>query len=154
MRKGLVISMLMLLFVTAAGYLSVANATYYTIQQITMSEIDQPWTMLALTDDPNVTQVTFTWYFPYPSGGEVRVFTDTSLPFEDTITAQPGQEGCWWITFEFKDENGETLGYTTHTEFVGEIVDHVVPEFPLLGTIGGLACVALGFSVYYKKRRN
>jgi hypothetical protein len=157
LRRGILVVTLVLILFSGSYYLSLASAPAYTYEakQVTMSTIGQPWTMQALTNDPTVKQVVFTWYYPYPSGSAVRTQVVTgNSPFEDTLV--PEQTGWWGIVVDFRDANGVFVSSTTHMEDVGPYEigppENLVPEVPLLGTVGVAVAMLLGFA-YFKRRQ-
>jgi hypothetical protein len=141
-----------------ASYITLVHAppTYtYKLEQVTMSVINQPWVFRASTDDPNVKQVLFTWYYPYPSGSAVRTqLVTVGSPFIDTLV--PDQAGWWYITADFQDANGGSVYSTNHLEDVGPYdvgpPQNLVPEVPVLGTVGASAAMALGLAYRMKRK--
>jgi hypothetical protein len=153
-RKAVLLGTLAVLMI--ASCITLAHATTYTydVKQVTMSMMGNPMTFQATTDDPNVKQVTFTWY--NPSGSEVRKqVVKGSSPFEDTFV--PDQEGTWFIRIEFQDANGNLVNSVSHEEDVspnpyGIIFEvNTIPEVPVLGTVGASVAMVLGLA--YKMKR-
>jgi hypothetical protein len=159
LRRGILVGLLTLMLLLGI-YIALANASNtYQVVQVTMSKVNQVWTIRATTDDSNVKQVNFTWYYPYPDGGPVgsKVVKGNS-PFIGTFI--PDQAGYWFVTIDFQDENGKTISSTSHLEGIFEEgylevlgpPEQVVPEVPLVGTLGVTIAMLLGFG-YYKKRK-
>ena len=162
-REFLVVIVAFLLLGSCASvaYADLYKGYEYNTKQITMSTIDNPWTIRITTNNPNVAQVTVNWYHDYFLTGDLfakHVVTGSS-PFEDTII--PDKSGVWFVTFEFQDKNGRDFYSVSHEETIDDFylpgnfvhIQNVVPEVPLLGTVGVVAAMLLGFAVY-KKRKN
>ena len=159
MRRGILIVALTLILLSGI-YFSLASAVDYNyeVKQITDSKINEPWTFQAITDDPNVVQVTFHYWFPgnAPGNSEVdtKVVTGTYLnPFIATII--PDKEGVWEVHIDFQYTDGTTHGTVTHYETITEFgpPPNVVPEVPILGTVGVAVAMLLGFAVYKRRKR-
>ena len=136
--------------------LAIANNYNYDVIQITDSKINQPWTFQATTNDPDIVQVTFHYWFPWDQPGNSEVSHQTitgSSPYIATIV--PDKEGHWGVVVDFQSADGVTHRTITHDEEILEFgfPPNVVPEVPILGTLGVVFAMVAGFG-YYVKRKN
>ena len=156
-RRIFILALTLLLF--AGIYSSLVNATVntytYDVKQTTDSILGQPWTLQATTNDSNVVQVTFHWWFPWDEAGNSEVFPQTiTYPPSFVATIIPDKQGHWGAIVDFQYADGTTHTTITHDEEIREFgpPPNFVPEVPILGTVGVAVAMLLGFAVYKKRK--
>lgn len=152
MRKSCLVGLLVSLVVMS--WIPLAFGLTYDVQQLTQSLKDAPWVFKATTDDPTVTTVVFTWYYPGVNG---QVFSKQAIAGQFTFVASiiPDQFGEWYLTIDFLAGDGTPKNAYNHLETIteqGYIPPPVVPEIPLLGTVGAVVAMLLGFTFYAKRK--
>jgi hypothetical protein len=127
-----------------------------------------PVTATAMTIDPSVTQVTFLW--KNPGGGTVYtdvvlVYTNGTLgsgkvkgtPYTDVpvrfanATQTPNAIGDWGVQALFQDSGGQTIEGIENVVAVRARSFNVIPELPIIGTLGAAIAMLAGFT--YKMKR-
>lgn len=166
-REILVVTVMFLLLAgcTSVAFADIYNKYTYETPQITMSTVGNPWTLKITTNNPNVAQVTVNWYNDYFGTGDLvethvvkGTFNTATHSFTVQDTLIPHKSGWWFVTFNFQDKNGVNIYSTSHLEYLDKFSGHfyiqnVVPEVPLLGTIGTVAAMLVGFGFYIKRRK-
>lgn len=153
-RKKILITAIALCLIST--YVLVANATYgywctsnYHGQPVPPNTLV---TVTASTDDTTITRVTFIWR----DGSGSEQHRDSDVPIVNgacSSTFAPNTIGDWSCQAHFQDGDGITR--TIH--FVSNVVEiratsfNVVPELPIIGTVGALSMMLAGFT--YKMKR-
>ena len=155
MQKRVVVILMVALLSFTASYVTLVHAFSYNVEQVGNSFVDQPWTIRATTDDPAVTQVSFSFYFlDGPSPANTAFTVPGSSPFDGTMT--PDQAGHWRCDVVFQTANGQPISSLTKDEQIlpfGFI--QIIPEVPIVGTLGIVIVMLIAlFALVYIKRRN
>jgi hypothetical protein len=168
-----------LAFVSACGLVTLAYASSPPITLADGYEIitnyqgvdippGTPVTATAMTIDPSVTQVTFLWKNPgggtvftdvvpvYTNGtlgsGNVKgtPYTDVPVRFADA-TQTPNAIGDWGVQALFQDSGGQEIEDVENVVAIRARSFNVIPELPLIGTLGASIAMLAGFT--YKMKR-
>jgi hypothetical protein len=177
MRKIMALSVL-----TIALALSLAIAVHASSPPLTLNDgyeivtnyqgvdnLGTPVTATAMTVDPQVNQVTFLW--KNPAGGTeftdiVPVFTNETLgsgnvkgtPYTDVhvrfaeSTNSPNAIGDWGVQALFQDSLGKTIQEVENVLAIRARSFNVIPEIPLLGTLGISIAMLAGFAYTMKRK--
>jgi hypothetical protein len=162
-RKCVLIILTLALLSFGASYIVLAYAFNYDVVQIGNSFVGEPWTLRATTNDPAVTQVTFTYYYRTLNSGSNdwvdwpsqfnNVFTvNGPSPFDSTVI--PDQNGFYKCDVVFLNTNPPV--HQSHDERIlhqGEIIMQTIPEVPIVGTVG-IIIVMLIALLLIKKRNS
>ena len=115
----------------------------------------------AYTTDADVYQVTFLWKNP---GGNT-VWTDVVGP--GTLEAEqydgmnvysfasshgPGEIGDWGVQALFQSPDGMTKENIDYVVKIKATSFFVVPDFPMIGTLGSLGAMLLGLGLFVKRK--
>lgn len=101
--------------------------------------VNAPVTMTFTTNDSAAVTVTFVWHNP---AGEI-VFTDGPVTIVDGIADSvyvPTVAGDWLVEVTANNDLKRMRGFAVQDLFV-------LPEFPLLGSLGGLGVMLLAFGL-------
>jgi hypothetical protein len=129
-----------------SGAVSLVCAVSYNYSLSHSPDPAMPNTQVAVTfttDDPTVTQVTFTWYTP----DNTIAFTDgpkTVSGGSATSQYSPNIGGVWSVYVV-----GANVNKMTRVTIVQDI--NIVPEIPIIGTAGAVVAMVGGF--VYKNRK-
>lgn len=126
-----------------------------------------PITITAGTLDSNVMNVTFRWHMPndtvrweetvpVTANGTVDQWNNgTSAP---VLCAQstrvPDVLGDWGVQAFFQDSTGKEKADLNNVIKIKATSFNVVPEIPLLGTIGSIAAMLLGFKFFTARKQH
>jgi hypothetical protein len=134
------------------------------------SALGTPVTATAMSVDPKVMQVTFLW--KDPAGGTVftdvvhPVYTNGTLgsgnvkgtPYTDVpvrfaeATNSPNAIGDWGVQALFQDSLGKTIEGVENVVSVRARSFNVIPEVPILGTLGVSIAMLAGFAYTMKPK--
>jgi hypothetical protein len=168
MRKILLLSFL------ASAFMLIAATTVYASPPINLNdgyEIVTNWhgvdippgtevAATAMTTDASVTRVTFLWKNPAGTttfnDPDVPVFQngttwDGKLIYYAISTYTPEALGDWGIQALFQDSRGHTIQGVADVVAIRARSFNVIPEVPLLGTLGASLAMVAGLA--YKTKR-
>jgi hypothetical protein len=128
-----------------------------------------PVTATAMTLNPNVTQVTFLWKNPgngteftdvvpvYTNGtlgsGKVKGTPYTNVPVSfANATQTPNAIGDWGVQALFQDSGGQTIEDVENVVAIRARSFNVIPEIPILGTLGASIALLAGFTYKIKRK--
>ena len=128
-----------------------------------------PVTATAMTINPSVTQVTFLWKNPgnatmftdvvpvYTNGtlgsGKVKGTPYTNVPVSFAEATQiPNAIGDWGVQALFQDSGGQTIEGVTNVVAIRARSFNVIPEIPIIGTLGASIAMLLGFTYRMKRK--
>ena len=152
----------MLLGVAYAAYPSLASgyavdSNYHGINGPIGSNV----VVTAYTTDADVYQVTFLWKDP---GGNT-VSTDVDNPptadgtydsktvYTFTSNYSPDIVGDWGVQALFQSQDGTTKQSVEDVVSIKATSFFVIPDVPMLGTVGSLAAMLFGLSIFLKRKK-
>jgi hypothetical protein len=115
----------------------------------------------AWTTDATVYQVTFLWKNP----GETIVWTDivpvfsNGTTYDDMLvyyaisTHTPQDLGDWGVQALFQSPDGSTKQGVEEVIAIRATSFNVIPEIPLIGTMGAAAAMLLGLGIFTTRRK-
>jgi hypothetical protein len=142
---------------------AVTDPNAYTLTKTGPSGSIAPGTavsMAATTTNSIVNKATFDWYAPgkYPAGPIAFTTVDTTPGDGFTSTQTVNTGGPWEVVVTFANSAGTPLWTDTATTtvtnvvFVGVVVQ-VIPELPLIGTVGGSIAMLAGLGYKLKRKK-
>jgi hypothetical protein len=158
MRKSLLISVAIVLFMT--GYIALANATSnYTVTSNFHGYEAPPGTTIivtASTSDTSVEEVMFRWRDA--SGtlqweNVVPISRESAVMLSAEDSYAPDSIGDWGVQALFIGADGKTKQQVEDVIAIRATSLNVVPEIPVLGTIGASIAMVAGLT-YEVKRKN
>ncbi len=159
----IVAGILMLLGAVYAAYPSLASgyavdSNFHGINVPPGSDV----VVAAYTTDMNVYQVTFIWRYPNDTiafGPEVDNTAEAGDPYEGnpvntfSSTHTVSVIGDWGVQALFQGPDGKTkegINFVVQTKATSFFV---IPDIPVLGTIGSLAAMLLGLGLFIKRKK-
>ena len=126
-------------------------------------------TATAMTINPSVTQVTFLWKNPggvteywdvvpvYTNGtlgsGNVKGTDYVNVPVRfANATQTPFAIGDWGVQALFQDASGRTIQGITDVVAIRARSFNVIPEIPIIGTLGACSAMLAGFTYKIKRK--
>ncbi len=151
-KVAMLVSAVLLLCSTFAMYANAFSEFTYSVIKNGEVQLNQPLTVTATTNNPNVGKIRFTWLNPAAQTVKVETVSVTTVGANQVAcsTYTPSTLGDWTVKAEFVDVRNYVsfLGTTT---IESRTTFNIVPEVPLIGTAGIAVAMALGL-VFYKKR--
>ncbi|MEM2975444.1 MAG: hypothetical protein QXE76_06240 [Candidatus Bathyarchaeia archaeon] len=119
-------------------------------------------TATAGTTDKNVTHVTFLWKYP----NETTAYTTANVPVWSNDSTWDGKliyyanssytptiEGDWGVQAFFIGDGGKTKAGINCTIMIRATSFNVVPDFPVVGSIGALVTMLVGVGLFWHKKK-
>ena len=165
-RRGILSILIVAALLFGAGNLALAyaNSYFYHLEQIGDSYVGEPWTMKATTDDPDVSKVTFAYYFgeivpdgtpiaymSWPADGNNEISVTGKFSYESTVT--PDKIGNYHVVVTFLKDGGVFAGGADHSELILPFgILMTIPEVPVIGTLGITIVMLMAFLLVKKRR--
>jgi len=120
-----------------------------------------PVTATAGTTDTNVKRVTFLWKDPDKSIVYVETVDvwqngsqwDGKIIYYAQSSYEPNVRGDWGVQALFIGEGGTKKAQVEDTIMIRGTSFLVIPDFPVVGTVGALMAMILGLSLFAHKKR-
>ncbi len=155
----LVLSALMMAYAAypslASGY--AVDSNYHGVDVPPGSNVE----VTAYTTDADVNQVTFLW--KTPDGDIVKTDVDDSRTADGTFDGKtvytfsssfsPEIKGDWGVQALFQGPDGKTKESIDDVVSIKATSFFVVPDIPLLGTVGSLSAMLLALAIFVKRKK-
>ncbi len=151
-KIAILVTTVLLLCSTFELYANAISEYTYNVTKNSEVQLNQPLTVTATTNNPNVGKVRFTWLNPASQTVKVETVSVTTVGTNQVANSSftPSTLGDWIVKAEFVDVRNY-ISFLGTTTIESRTTFNVVPEVPLIGTAGASLAMVIGL-IFCRKR--